>query len=464
MPPDLFDRPDYKGQFRAHSRDELKAFLAFLRYHWLLSGIVIIGVVFLFIQSNPFPPRTLTLATGQPNSSAEILGNWYKDFFAENGIDLVLTPSDGAENNLRLLQEGRVQAAITQAGIPAPQGSNLVSLGSVEFQPMWLFYRGKPADQNWAAQLMSQWQIAVGLENSGTYFMVRDLLREYGLKPENYSNFLKIPANESVDKLINGEIDAVFLLASTDSQNLQRLLKADNLNYWNFKAARATAGRIQYADAVNFPRGAVSLSPLVPDHDIELVSTSATITVPPSLHPALQYLFMAATESHYRNSENYFDRPGGFPAFLDQNFKKSPVAVKYIENRGSTFKYDLPFWVASFIDRAWLVMAAFLAILLPLMKLVPQYRKYHSNLIRNTQYAAMNQLMLEIQAAGNSAELSALEIKFEKIATHIQLTWAPAGTKEKYFFMLNALETMRNHFERKRIFLAESERAGLTQL
>ena len=98
------------------------------------------------------------------------------------------------------------------------------------------------------------------------------------------------------------------------------------------------------------------------------------------------------------------------------------------------------------------------------MKLVPQYRKYHSHLIRNTQYAAMNQLMLEIQAAGNSAELSALEIKFEKLATHIQLTWAPAGTKEKYFFMLNALETMRNHFERKRIFLAESERAGLTQL
>lgn len=463
MSQNLFDRPDYKGQFRAHTRDEFKAFLAFIRHYWILSCLIIVGIVLLLVQSNPFPPRTVTIATGQALSSADRLGEWYKDFFAANGVDLVLVPSDGAEDNLKRLQDGTVQAAFTQAGIPAAKGSKLLSLGSIEFQPVWLFYRGKPVDQNWAAQLMSKWQIAVGLQSSGTYFMVRDLLKEYGLNPETYSNLLQIPTNESVDKLINGEIDALFILGGTESQNLQRLLHADNLQNWNFRAAKATAGRIQYADAVVFPRGAVSLSPLVPEQDIELVATSATITVQPDLHPAIQYLFMAATESHYKNTENYFSRPGGFPAFLDQNFKKSPVAVKYIDNPGSTLKHDMPFWVASLIDRAWLWMAAILAVFLPLMKLIPQYRKYHAYLVQNAHYAAMNDLVHKVRAAESITELSVHEMKFQALVDTIENTWAPAGTKEKYFFMLNALETMRRHIERKRESLEDAESVGLNQ-
>lgn len=463
MTQNLFDRPDYKGQLRAHTRDELKALLAFVRHYWFLSGLMIAGLVLLVVQSNPFPPRTVTIATGQPHSSADILGQWYRDFFAANGVDLVLIPSNGAENNLKILEAGGAQAAFTQAGIPAPSGSKLLSLGSIEFQPMWLFYRGEAVDQNWAKQLMSQWKIAVGLENSGTYFMVRDLLKEYGLKPEQYDNLLKIPTGESIEKLINGEIDALFILSGSESENLQRLLNTENLNIWNFKAAKATASRIPYVDAVTFPRGAVSLSPMVPEQDVGLIATSATITVLDSLHPAIQYLFMMATESHYKNSENYFDRPGGFPAFLDQNVKKSPVAIKYIDNQGSVLQHDLPFWLASLFDRAWLMIAALLAIIIPLLKLIPQYRKYHFQLIQNSHYAAMNEIFLGIRVAGSVSELSALEIRFQDLVSRIEMTWAPAGTKEKYFFGLNALETIRNHIERKRKSLTESETAGLNQ-
>lgn len=460
MPPKLFDRPDYKGQFRAYLRDETRALLAFIKHHWILSGIILIGVVLLLPQSNPIPPSTVVMATGQPNSSDAILGNWYKDFFAANGVTLELVESQGAIDNLKLLNEGKVQAAFGQAGIPAPKDAQLVSLGSIEFQPLWLFYRGKPVEPNWATQLLSKWNISVGLENSGAYFMVKDMLREYGLRPEAYPNLHKLSTKESIEKLLHGDIDAMFLLAGTDSQNLQRLLQQKDLNYWNFRAARATAGRIQYADAVVFPRGAVSLSPVVPAEDVELVATSATIVAKSNLHPAIQYLFMMATEQHYRNTENYFDRPGGFPAFLDQNFKKSPIAVKYIDNHGSLLKYDLPYWLASFIDRAWLTVAALLAILLPLTKLVPQYRKYHHGLIQNSHYGRMFELMISIRGASSLNELSHIVPEFERLAEQVELTWAPVGTKEKYFFMLNAMETMRRHIERKQEQLATDERAS----
>ena len=130
MPPNLFDRPDYKGQFRAHTRDELKALLAFSRHYWLLTSIIFAGLILLFVQTSPFPPRTVAIATGQKNSSAQILGESYRDFFAANGVTLELVPSNGAEHNLKLLEEGVVEAAFTQAGIPAPNPPTIIGQSS----------------------------------------------------------------------------------------------------------------------------------------------------------------------------------------------------------------------------------------------------------------------------------------------------------------------------------------------
>lgn len=450
MQPPLHDRPDYKRQFRANSLDEIKALLTFARHYWFMTLIVLIGVVVLLYQARPFPPTSLVMATGQPNSSGENLGLWYQKYFAEHGIDLQLVPSNGAYANLELLKQGTVDAAFTQSGLPAPASSDLISLGSIEFQPLWFFYNGKAVDENWALDFLAHKRISIGSPNSGTQFMVRDMLREYKLTPEDYPNLVSFSGTESVEKLISGEIDAMFLLAGTESSNLQKLFHTEGLNYWNFKSARATAGRIQYADAVSFPRGAISLSPMLPEQDIELVATSATITVNKDLHPALQYLFMMATDAHYHNTENYFDRPGGFPAFLDLGFRKSPIAVKYIENHGSVFKNDLPFWLASFLDRAWLLIAALLAISLPLAKLVPQYRKYHLTLMLYDHYGDMCQLLLSIRAASTLSELSESELRLEVLADKIERTWAPAGAKEKFFFILNAMETLRTILERRR--------------
>jgi hypothetical protein len=159
---------------------------------------------------------------------------------------------------------------------------------------------------------------------------------------------------------------------------------------------------------------------------------------------------MLATETHYKNKPNYFQRDGGFPVFLDQTQKKSPVAVKYIENEGSVFKHDVPFWLASLLDRAWLLIAALFAISIPLMKLIPTYRKFHLTLMLYDHYGDMCILLRKIKGAENIEELSKCELEYEVINERVESTWAPAGAKEKFFFILNALSTLDKVIQRRR--------------
>jgi hypothetical protein len=453
--PPQFDRPDYSRQLKANSLDEYRALISFVRHYWYLVIILVLGIVLLFYTARPIPPSTVVMATGESQSINDQLGQWYKDFFAEHGVDLVLVPSHGSIDNLGLLERGEVDAAFTQAGMAIPRSAHLYSLGSVQYEPLWFFFRGNVDLENAAMSFLSNKQVSIGLRHSGTQFMVRDMLKEFHVAVEDHPNLRELNTKESVELLLKGELDGLFVMANPDSVLVQQLLSSPDVHLWNFKSARAIAGRIHYADAVVFPTGGVSLSPLRPSEDINLVTTSSTITVQKNLHPAIQFLFMLATETHYKNKANYFQRPGGFPAFLDQTQKKSPVAVKYIENEGSVFKHDSPFWLASLFDRAWLLIAALFAISIPLMKLVPTYRKFHLTLMLYDHYGDMCILLRKIKGAENIEELSKCELEYEVLNDLIENTWAPAGTKEKFFFILNGLATLNKIIERRKGELQE---------
>lgn len=448
--PPQFDRPDYSRQLRANTLDEYRALISFAKHYWYLVLIMLVGLVVFFYAVRPFPPSKVVLATGEPHSINQHLGQWYKDFFADHGVDLQIIESEGSVENLNILERGEVDAAFTQAGLPVPKSTKILSLGSVQYEPLWFFYRGTVDFENMGMDFLAHKRISIGLPNSGTQFMVRDVLKEFRVSTEDHPNLQALGAKESVEALIRGELDGLFILANPDSALLQELLTNSDIHPWNFKSAKAMASRMQYANSVTFPTGAVSLSPLRPVQDINLVATSTTISVQKNLHPAIQFLFMLATETHYKNKANYFERQGGFPAFLDQKQRKSPVAAKYIENEGSIFKHDSPFWLASLLDRAWLLIAALFAISLPLMKLIPSYRKFHLTLMLYDHYGDMCNLLRQVKGAENLAELSSLELQYQALNDKIESTWAPAATKEKFFFILNALATLNKIIERRR--------------
>jgi hypothetical protein len=454
------NKPHFEHQILESLRDEFYALQAFLRFEWYLALILLIGIAVFIYEVRPFPPRTVTIATGQPHSTYDDLGAWYKDYFAGHGVELKLVPSNGAVDNVRMLAAGEVDAAFSQGGVPVPANRRIVSLGSVQFEPMWLFHRGPEYDVNEARELLRTKKLSIGAVGSGTRYMVLDVIRQYKLDPATQANFVEMNARTSINAMLSGEIDGMFLLAGMESKELLSLLENQEITIRDFKTARAIAGKIPYAYALQFPMGAISLSPVRPQQDLDLIATTAAVLVPADMHPAIQYLFLMAGTSFYRDTHVYFDRPGGFPAFLDDYVPKSDVAAKYLQVGSASFEHTFPFWIASLIDRAWLMLAAFFAIVIPLAKLIPRYRKFHFDFDVDDRYGDLRRIEKQLDAATCAADVDEAQQQFAALERDIAGMWVPSGAKEKYYFMIAAVEVLRARIGRLAAKFGEIARGG----
>lgn len=253
---------------------------------------------------------------------------------------------------------------------------------------------------------------------------------------------------ESAHALRAGQIDGMFILADMASKQLWSLLEDPTLRILSFKTSHAISSKLSYVDPVVFPRGAVSLNPVRPAADIDLVATNTRIIVDKDMHPAIQYLFMMAGAYFYRNTDVYFKRPGGFPAFLDNDTEKSEVALKYLRSNTSILERTFPFWIASFLDRAWLLVAALFAIAYPLLKMVPRYRNFHFNAAMNDRYIEMRRIELMLDQCKSEADLQALEIAFRELDVQVKEMWVPNNANERYYLMLNGLRLLRDRLDR----------------
>ena len=429
-------------------RDEFRALGAFLRFNWQWVLIVGIGLAVFLHEIRPFPPRTITIATGQPNSTYEDIADWYEAYFAEHGVKLIRKQSDGAVENVQTLAAAGVDVAFSQGGIPVPKDANIVSLGSIQYEPLWLFYRGPEFHGSDPLEFLQKKRLSVGAEKSGTRAFVMDLIRQHQLKDEHAKNLVVMNAEDSVKALLDGRIDGLFLLANTESKDLIPLIESPDIHLWNFNTARAIGSKIPYVTAVSLPIGSISLTPIRPTREKELVATTTTILANKNLHPAIQYLFMMASTDFYRHTHVYFPRPGGFPAFTDVGIPRSTIAEKYLTTGPSGFEHMLPFWLASFIDRMWLMLAALVAIAYPLFQMVPQYRKFHFKYDLDDRYIDLMRIETAAHDAQSVEDMAPIWDAFNTLELKISETWVPSGSKEKFFTFCNAMELLRIRLER----------------
>jgi TRAP-type uncharacterized transport system substrate-binding protein len=436
-------KPHIEHHLLESVEDEFHALRSFVWHHWYVVLVLLVGIGLLAYVVRPFPPSTVTIATGPPDSSYDDLGEWFAAYFRRNGVSLNLVASKGPVENVDLLASGKVDAAFALGGIPVPNDRGIVSLGSVQFEPLWLLHRDAAAGGGDLFAFLSGKRLAIGLPGSGTRFLVEELLREHRRDALRSVAVTESSEADAAIALRAGRIDAMFVLADTDSPLLAGLLHDPSLHVWNFATARAVAGRMPHVYAVVYPAGASSLSPIRPPQDVELVATNAKVLVRDDLHPAIQYLFLMAASDYYDNNRYAFDRPGGFPAFLDHDVRKSEVAAKYFEHHSTALEATFPYWVTSLLDRVWLLVAAIAAILLPLTKLVPKYRKLHFAMEVEERYADIRAIEAGLLAAASPADLREARTAFDALQRNVAAMWVPTGLTEKYYFLIGAIEPLR---------------------
>ncbi len=321
---------------------------------------------------DPSPPRVVTLSTGQENSAYEQLAKRYAAVLAREGIQTRLKPSEGSFENLQRLKDpdSGIDLAFVQSGsteLADAEREGLVSLGSLFVEPVWLFYRDEVKIDH--LRDLRGLKINVGPPGTGVPQLFGKLLSANGLSPSRVklSAMANTPATVA---LLAGRIDGMVFSSSAEGLLIQMLLQTPGIRVFSFSQSEAYARRFPFLSAVRLPRGIVDLGKELPPRDIQLIAPTATLVAREDLHPALVDLFVqAAAEIH--GAPGWFQRRGDFPT---ANFTEIPVASsaeKFYKNGPPLLHRYLPFWVANFFDRMWIVIVALGALLLPLSRVVP---------------------------------------------------------------------------------------------
>jgi TRAP-type uncharacterized transport system substrate-binding protein len=321
---------------------------------------------------DPSPPPRVTISAGQENGAYEGFAKKYADMLGKHGIAVKVKRSPGSQENLRHLKDpqSEVDIAFVQSGsaeLSEAERTGLISLGSLFTEPVWLFYRNtKPIKQ--LTQLKGL-KINVGPEGTGVPQLFAKLLAVNGVEPTE----LTLSALENTPatvELLEGRIDGLVFSSAPEELLIQMLLQTPGIKLFDFAQAEAYARRLPFLSHVVLPRGIVDLGRDLPPNDVHLIAPTATLVAREDLHPALVDLFVQAA-STIHGGAGWFRREGEFPAARYTEIPVARDAEKFYKNGPPFLQRYMPYWVANFLDRMWVVIVALGALILPLSRIVP---------------------------------------------------------------------------------------------
>ena len=389
---------------------------------------------------NPTPPKHVVLATGADQGAYAEFGKRYAQVLKEYGITVELRSTQGAAENLQLLRApgSGVDIAFVQGGagehLRQPDGNDdcaepLVSLGSLFYEPVWLFYRTDAAQRRLGAPLLSAisqlagWRVNIGAPGSGVPNLMTKLIDANGLAPDAVT-LLRQPQTPAVVGLLGGDVDALVFASAPESLMVQMLLQTPGIALYNFGQADAYSRRFSFLTPVTLPRGVVDLARDLPSQDARLIAPTATLVARADMHPALVQLFVQAARQIHGGA-GWFQRKGDFPTAASTEQPLSKEAQRFYANGTPLLQRYLPFWLANLVDRMWPVLVGIVAVLIPLSRMVPTLYEFRIRSRVFRWYARLRAVENDIgtrPAAELLLELQDIEARVEGITVPLSYT------------------------------------------
>ncbi|MCE9666441.1 ABC transporter substrate-binding protein [Myxococcus stipitatus] len=415
----------------------------------LAPAILLVGVAFAatFYFIKPAPPKTVVLALSPDEGGFRFYARKYQEFLKKHGITLELRNTTGSIENVKLLADeaSGVDVAFVQSGTAGgDQAQGVVSLGSLSYVPLWVFYRGDVIDD--VRELKGR-RIAVGTEGSGTRALALALL-EANKVSEAPTQLLPLEREAAIDQLKQGQVDAVFLISPAESPIIKRLAAAPGIRLLSFARGEAYARRFTYLSRKVLPRGVFDLAADLPSQDVVVLTPTANLMARESLHPALAYLLMrAASEVH--GSAGLLDGAGEFPAPRETGFPLSSEAERYYEAGVPLLQRYLPFWAANLVDRLWVMLVPIIAIVVPLFRAVPAVYQWRirSRIVR--WYARLKEIEIQLDENPGPEMLEDMLRRLEEAEREVNRIPMPLAYAENLYFFREHIEVVRRRLSRR---------------
>ncbi len=388
----------------------------------MIAGLVVILLGASIFVVKTLPPRTIVMATGAEGGANQEMGIRYREILAHSGVKLQLLPTTGGLENLARLRdpESGVSVGFIQGGTTTKEESpDLESLGTVFYEPLWLFYRSEIGE---GIQALRGRRLSIGPEGSGGRALALELVKRLKLAG-SLGELLDFTPQVAAEKLIAGDIDAAFIVTAWDSPVVQHLITAKGIELASFPRADAYVALYPFLNKLVLPTGVGDLAMNRPPADVVLLAPKASLAVRADLHPAIQYLLLsAAVQIH--SQPGIFQKAGQFPAAESIDLPLSGEAQRFYKTGRPFLQEYLPFWIATLVEKILVVFVPIAALLYPMFKFLPQIYDWSMQLRIRRLYDEMRLIESEMGAEGYGHDADAMIAKLDQLderANHLRL-------------------------------------------
>jgi TRAP-type uncharacterized transport system substrate-binding protein len=396
----------------------------------LIGATIVLAVIalaaILLVIIGPAPPRTITMATGAEGSAQQKFAEQYRALLAARGVELRLLATEGSVDNLQRLNDpsSGVSVGFVQAGLTTPEDApDLVSLGTVFYEPVWVLYKGELSGRS--SELFRGKRLSIGPEGSGTRRLALDLLAAIGVNLTGV-DLHHLPDQDVASAFRDGELDAAVIVAPWESTVVQQLLTSEQINAATFPRADAQVALRPFLYKVILPEGVADLARNKPPRDLVLVAPKTSLVVRKDLHPALQYLLLdAAFRVH--STPGVFQKAGQFPAAEPIDLPLGDEARQYYLTGPPFLQRYLPFWLAVLAGRLLVVLIPVIAVIFPLVRLLPAAYGWAVRRRVFTLYGELKFIEAEMEVRASDVDVKDLLDRLQRLeirANHLRVPTA----------------------------------------
>lgn len=427
-------------------KDELISFYKFCKESKVLILFVVLIVLLGF--SNFIFNDHVYFANDKSNNVWLTYSSRAQELLEENGVKASLIDTMGAEDSVNQIDNAnsKMNAAFTYgAALTEQQVKGIYSLGSIDYEPLWIFYNKKLSSKIKSFKDLAQYRVGCGPVESGTFKISEKLFKAHGIEVEQYPNIKTGLFDKQIEQLISGELDVLIRITAFDNQMIVSLLKNPDIELFSLDYAKAYEKNMNYLTAFDIPAGSLNLLEQIPKKDTRVVATTTSLVVRKDMNPSLQLiLLMVAKEGIFQSNRLFFAKRNEFPAYMDHLIPISPVAKKYYDYGPPPVSQFFSYRVAAFLARLWPAILVFLAILYPLSKISLRFRRLHTSVQNYPFYEALLKIETAITKGGLSAEQKeALHKELDDLQKSVAKYKVNTGYEDQHFELLDAMVIIR---------------------
>ena len=413
--------------------------------------IAVIAIVLLvsLVIIKPAAPKTIVFLTGPEGSGYYALGQRYAEYLEQQGLQTELRATLGGFDNVQQLAAGAEDTvAFAPSNIEHVIGdsedtSHLVTLGSIAYEPLWLFFRSDLEVRR--IPDLAGLRVATGADGTVVNYVARHLL-----ELNKVTDQVEILSSEGqnpeavADALADGRIDAVFATGGLASPVINRMLTDDSVSVLSFERADAYQALDQGIAKLVAPEGIFDLARNIPSEDLALLAATTNLVTLDDLYPSVAPLILRAAAAI--NSEQRIVTAGeSFPSADHVSLPLHRGAERYYDQGEKGLSKILPYKITRWLNHLGFVVLPLLTLAFFLIKILPLILIIWGN-IHLVGLLKRLEAVEKAHAAGGDrkqllADLDLIDQKSAKL-------FVPRSTVHDYIDFRQFLHDMRERVER----------------